>query len=241
MLKLAQGSAACLAALSVGIVLAGAKGAVAQTAAAPAQQAPEPSIANPAEPAKSSGQTKPPEPEKDSEKEAGIKAGAYTGGSPAEMLHVPVSGLHPGTVPINPDIKSPVANDPEAVRRGMQYFTAFNCSGCHAANGGGGMGPSLSNAKFIYGSDPANIYLSILQGRPNGMPAWGGMLPDEAIWDIVAYVQSLSKDMTPSWGKTTSLNAFKLEQVPAEYMKTDTPWKYTEPFSFGQKPDKKVK
>jgi cytochrome c oxidase cbb3-type subunit 3 len=67
------------------------------------------------------------------------------------------------------------------------------------------------------------------------------MLPDQAIWDIVAYVRSLSKDTTSGWGKTTSLQAFEIEQVPAEYMKTDTPWKYTEPFSFGQKPDKKVK
>jgi hypothetical protein len=25
-------------------------------------------------------------------------------------------------------------------------------------------------------------------------------------------------------------------QVPAEYMQTATPWSYTEPFSYGQKP-----
>ena len=45
------------------------------------------------------------------------------------------------------DIKNP-ENDAQAVERGMKYFTAFNCVGCHAANGGGGMGPALSNSNF---------------------------------------------------------------------------------------------
>lgn len=55
--------------------------------------------------------------------------------------------------------------------------------GCHAANGGGGMGPALSEGRFIYGSNPANLFLSIYQGRPNGMPAWGEILPESTIWE----------------------------------------------------------
>lgn len=153
-----------------------------------------------------------------------------------QLVHVPVSKLFPGGVAVNPKIDNPVAQDPKAIQRGMEYFTTFNCVGCHAANGAGGMGPSLSNSVFIYGAAPENIYLTILQGRPRGMPAWGAMLPDHIIWDLVSYVKSISNAPSTEWGTTTSLDALKIEQVPAEYQQTATPWQYTEPFSYGKKP-----
>ena len=108
------------------------------------------------------------------------------------ILHVPVSNLHPGNVSFAPNIPNPLAHDPQATTRGMQDFNQFNCVGCHAANGGGGMGPALSEGQFIYGSAPANLFLSIYQGRPNGMPAWGGVLPESTIWELVAYVESIA-------------------------------------------------
>jgi mono/diheme cytochrome c family protein len=105
---------------------------------------------------------------------------------PGALLQVPVSSIFPGGVTFPPQIKNPAAGDPAAIERGMQAFQSMNCVGCHAPNGGGGMGPALSERQFIYGHEPANIYLSIYQGRPNGMPAWGEMLPADAIWDLVA-------------------------------------------------------
>lgn len=136
-----------------------------------------------------------------------------------------------------PEIKNPLQNDPDAVERGMRDFDRFNCSGCHAANGGGGMGPSLSNDRWIYGQSPANIYLTILQGRPNGMPAWGTMLPDRTIWELVSYIKSISEP-PKSFGKTISRNPQQpdREQVPAGQITTATPWKFTEPFHNAQKP-----
>jgi cytochrome c oxidase cbb3-type subunit 3 len=173
----------------------------------------------------------------------GVDVDIYAGGggTASELLHVPVVNLFPGDVPVRPKVKDPVADDPDAPQRGMDYFNQMNCVGCHAPNGAGGMGPSLSNAKFIYGSEPANIFLSILQGRPNGMPAWGGMLPDQVIWDMVAYIQSISKEPEAPWGKTISADGFTIEQVPAEFQTTATPWQYTTPFSYGQAPYEKPK
>lgn len=55
------------------------------------------------------------------------------------------------------------------------------------------MGPALSDNQWIYGGKPAQIYLSIMQGRPKGMPAWGGTLSSQAIWSLVAYVETLHK------------------------------------------------
>jgi cytochrome c oxidase cbb3-type subunit 3 len=158
-----------------------------------------------------------------------------SGGTRA-LIETPVSGLFPGGVPTRPNLQNPVANDPAAPQRGMAYFAAFNCVGCHADNGGGGMGRALSNRYFQYGGEPANIYLSIVQGRPDGMPAWGGILPDVVIWDLVAYIQQISNDPDTGWGTTVSAQSPTIEQVPAEFMTTTNPWAYTEPFGHGQKP-----
>ena len=109
----------------------------------------------------------------------------------AQLLDVPVSSL-----PIHPQaaqIKNPYAGDKAAVQKGKELFSAMNCIGCHAPEGGGGMGPSLSDSQWIYGGQPAQIYLSIMQGRPNGMPAWGGTLPSQSIWELVTYIETLHK------------------------------------------------
>lgn len=160
------------------------------------------------------------------------------GTSSSRLLQVPVTNLYPGKVPVAPSLKNPVAYDPGAAERGQRYFVQFNCVGCHAANGAGGMGPALSNRKFIYGGTDQNIYLTILQGRPNGMPTWGGMLPDSVIWDLVSYVQSISDEpANGEWGKTTSASGFTIEQVPAEKLTVPNPWDHVEKFSFGQKPE----
>jgi cytochrome c oxidase cbb3-type subunit 3 len=164
-----------------------------------------------------------------------MKLDQYT--SPAEaLLKTPVSGLHPGGVNIAPQITNPAIGNPVEIQRGMQYFTAFNCVGCHAPNGGGGMGRALSNRFFLYGASPANIYLTIAQGRPNGMPAWGSMLPSGVIWDLVAYIEQISKAPVTEWGTTISSSSPTIQQVPAEFKKTDEPWSYTQPFGKGQKP-----
>jgi cytochrome c oxidase cbb3-type subunit 3 len=46
--------------------------------------------------------------------------------------------------------------------------------------------------KWIYGGDAASVFATIMEGRPNGMPAWRGRIPADKVWRIVAYVRSLS-------------------------------------------------
>jgi len=67
----------------------------------------------------------------------------------------------------------------------------MNCVGCHS-HGGGGMGPALMDGKWRYGGRIDQIAASIYQGRPNGMPAWRYKLNEEQIWQLAAYVRSLS-------------------------------------------------
>jgi cytochrome c oxidase cbb3-type subunit 3 len=88
-----------------------------------------------------------------------------------------------------------------AVSQGKRLFRWYNCNGCHA-NGGGGMGPPLMDDKWRYGAEPAQIVETILRGRPDGMPAFGGRIPEDQVWQIAAYVRSMSgqlrTDVAPS-------------------------------------------
>jgi cytochrome c oxidase cbb3-type subunit III len=154
-----------------------------------------------------------------------------------KLLDVPINTIVPGGAAVHPGVKNPAAADAASAQRGMRYFNAFNCVGCHMGNGGGGMGPALSRHPFIYGDEPANIYLTIVQGRPNGMPAWGSLLPNEAVWDLVSYITSISNEpRSSSWGTTVSVSAPTIQQVPAELQATSKPWDYTEKSTNGQKP-----
>jgi len=89
-----------------------------------------------------------------------------------------------------------------AITQGQRFFNWYNCSGCHAANGGGGMGPPLMDDQWIYGSAPEQIYSTIIQGRPNGMPSFGGKIPSSQVWQIAAYVRSLS-GLTPQSARSS--------------------------------------
>jgi cytochrome c oxidase cbb3-type subunit 3 len=88
-------------------------------------------------------------------------------------------------------IPNPVAGQPQAVEQGHQLFIQMNCADCHGFDAKGGMGPDLTGKYWRYGGTPAAIYDSIYEGRPQGMPAWGRALPPDAIWLVVAYIQSL--------------------------------------------------
>ena len=112
-----------------------------------------------------------------------------------------LSTLQPGVAsPPIPGFVNEYENNAFALNQGKQLFNQMNCTGCHA-HGGGAIGPALMDAKWIYGSQPDQVFATIVQGRPNGMPAFGGKLPDYQIWQLAAYVRSLSgnvpKDAAP--------------------------------------------
>jgi cytochrome c oxidase cbb3-type subunit 3 len=105
-----------------------------------------------------------------------------------ESVHV--GSLEPGAPAPRATARSPYQGNAYGVAEGKRLYSAFNCNGCHAL-GGGGIGPALMDEKWIYGAAPEQIYASIVQGRPNGMPAFGARVPPQQVWQLVAYVQSL--------------------------------------------------
>jgi cytochrome c oxidase cbb3-type subunit 3 len=100
--------------------------------------------------------------------------------------------LHPGGAPA-PETgqHSPFQQNAYGISEGKRLYEQYNCVGCHS-HGGGGMGPPLMDDKWIYGSQAANIFETIVEGRPNGMPAFRNKINDQQIWMIVAYVQAMT-------------------------------------------------
>jgi cytochrome c oxidase cbb3-type subunit 3 len=137
------------------------------------------------------------------------------------------SQLYPGGVPsAEPSTTSPFQENAYGIAVGKRLFEAYNCAGCHS-HGGGGMGPALMDDQWIYGSRAGNIFASIVEGRPNGMPTWRNKVPDQQVWQIVAYIQSLNGqapiDVLP--GRSDHLSAGTPENLrPAEpHVETGTP------------------
>lgn len=108
--------------------------------------------------------------------------------------------LQPGEPAPPPAVVNEYEENAFALTEGKRLFSQMNCTGCHA-NGGGAIGPALMDAKWIYGSRPEQVFATIVEGRPNGMPSFRNKLPDYQIWQLAAYVRSLSgqvpKDAAP--------------------------------------------
>ena len=143
---------------------------------------------------------------------------------------VALNDIHPGG-PMPPPMASKYEGSAYAVGEGKRLFAAYNCSGCHQ-HGGGGIGPALMDAEWIYGSRPEQIYSDIVQGRPNGMPSFAGKIPDYQVWELVAYVRSLSgqlpSDVAPS--RSDEMAVKKAEQAtPKEHPADENPQKIEHP------------
>jgi cytochrome c oxidase cbb3-type subunit 3 len=118
-----------------------------------------------------------------------------------DPLSVAVTTLFPGGgTPPAPDPRIAIfEGNPQAIAEGKRYFDWYNCSGCHF-HGAGGIGPAfMGNTPntWRYGGRLDQLFASIYQGRPNGMPSWAGKIPDQQIWEIAAYVRSLSPAAPP--------------------------------------------
>lgn len=88
-------------------------------------------------------------------------------------------------------LTNPFQGDQSKIKEGGALFVSYNCMDCHGADGSGAMGPSLADGRWHFGGSAGEVFQSIYEGRPDGMPAWGGRIPDDQIWRLVAYVQSL--------------------------------------------------
>ena len=134
---------------------------------------------------------------------------------------VRMSSNIPGPAAPVDSVIGPYGDNAYAVSQGQRLYSFYNCTGCHS-NGGGGMGPPLMDDEWTYGSSPRNIYESIVEGRPNGMPSWGGRIPDQNLWELVAYVRSLS-GLTPSGTRSARTDNMMMKPGSQSLMKPEKP------------------
>lgn len=113
------------------------------------------------------------------------------GGTAASPAPVVMNPNQAGVPTPQRGFAAPYDSNSAALSDGQRLFDWYNCSGCHA-HGGGGMGPPLMDDKWIYGSQPQNVFATIVEGRPNGMPSYRGKIPDDQVWRLVSYVRSMS-------------------------------------------------
>ena len=107
--------------------------------------------------------------------------------------------LRPGLMaPKGVVLKNPYEGSAGAVATGAKLFVAYNCADCHGADGSGAMGPSLADGRWHFGGEPGEIFESIYQGRPEGMPAWGSLISPDQVWLLATYVKSLERNKNPT-------------------------------------------
>jgi cytochrome c oxidase cbb3-type subunit 3 len=60
------------------------------------------------------------------------------------------------------------------------------------------MGPNLrDSAQRHYGNSDTQLYSTITEGRPAGMPAWGAKLPTDEVWKLITYIRTLGTPEEP--------------------------------------------
>lgn len=91
-----------------------------------------------------------------------------------------------------------LAQDAAATARGQEVF-ATNCAACHRADGGGLIGPNLTDDAWIHGGELTQIHFTIREGvLAKGMPAWGKVLRPEQLEAVTAYVATLRGTNPPN-------------------------------------------
>lgn len=85
-----------------------------------------------------------------------------------------------------------VMADASSIAGGKEVFVS-KCAACHKEDGGGLIGPNLTDNHWIHGKGALmDIYVVIDQGvAAKGMPSWGRQLSPTELRQVVAYVGTL--------------------------------------------------
>lgn len=99
-------------------------------------------------------------------------------------------------------LQNPLEGEPGAVDSGRQVYQV-NCDACHGKTGqgdgpaAGGMEPAPTNLAQAEGNlSDGYLFWRIKEGGMmppfnSTMPAWGGILTDEQIWQVITYLRTL--------------------------------------------------
>jgi cytochrome c oxidase cbb3-type subunit 3 len=90
------------------------------------------------------------------------------------------------------DVSYEPVTDPGRLQNGATVF-ATNCVACHGVDGGGGIGPNLTDNYWINGDGSFNAIVKVIQnGVPvKGMISWKPILKPDDLLDVASHVYSL--------------------------------------------------
>jgi len=94
---------------------------------------------------------------------------------------------------------NPYHGDAAAIADGQQVFLQI-CAACHKPDATGLVGPSLVDPFWKYGHTDPELFQTVMEGRPLGMPAWGAQLGSEKVWRALAYLETLPRQDVPGVG-----------------------------------------
>lgn len=89
--------------------------------------------------------------------------------------------------------------DAASIAAGQNIFQS-TCAACHAKDGGGGVGPNLTDDYWLHGGSIQDVFKSIKYGwTDKGMKSWKDDFSPKQIADLASYVKSLkgSKPAAP--------------------------------------------
>jgi len=106
--------------------------------------------------------------------------------------------------------------DAGSIAFGKEVFTN-TCAACHKADGGGSVGPNLTDEFWINGGGIKNVFKVISEGSPNNpsMVAWKNTLKPTDIQKIASYVLSL-QGTKPAGSKPAEGEKWVEETAPKE-------------------------
>jgi cytochrome c oxidase cbb3-type subunit 3 len=98
----------------------------------------------------------------------------------------------------NVDENSVVMLDAAGIQTGKTLFTK-TCVACHTENGGGGVGPNLTDNYTIHGAKIQDIFKTIKYGYPDkGMQSWQSNFSPVEMQQLSSYIKSLSNTNVPN-------------------------------------------
>ena len=88
--------------------------------------------------------------------------------------------------------------DPADLAAGKEIFTT-NCAACHRADGGGQIGPNLTDDQWILGGGIKNVFHTLVNGGRDGkgMISWKGTLKPKEMQKVASYILSLKGSNPP--------------------------------------------
>ncbi|MEM9297040.1 MAG: cbb3-type cytochrome c oxidase N-terminal domain-containing protein [Bacteroidota bacterium] len=133
--------------------------------------------------------------------------------SAARLANLPESNIDENNVAF--------VEDAGLLAKGKQIFN-LNCAQCHKENGGGGIGPNLTDDYWLHGGNIGDIYKTIKIGVPEkGMISWELLLSPEQMQNVSSYIMTF-KGTNPPGAKGPQGELYVPEALPEKPTETDS-------------------